>query len=221
MRCQMLRSTRRVALALLVILLVVLSVSACPAAQAAPPLEPAKPNRAGLLIQFGKSPSDIYTYCVSFVEPEISGDELLERSGTNPSFGTAGEVCRIGNVGCPAEDCFCACPFPNCTYWAYYHLRKGAWQYSQLGAMGSQLRNGDVDAWSWGEGADYETGGKPPPVLSFEQICPAETPTPTPPASTPPAPPPPVSIPEPSTLLLAAIGVAALGGFAKRAASRR
>ena len=134
------------------------------------------PNRAALVFRYGDG--SVQTRCVEFPETEIGGDELLNRSGVNPGFGPSMEVCSINGDGCPTDDCFCQCPFPNCEYWAYYHLKNGAWQYSSLGAADSVIKDGDVDGWSWGPG--NFTQGTEPPVRTFDEICPSTAATATP-----------------------------------------
>ena len=129
----------------------------------------------------------VQTKCVSFAEPAISGEELLTRSGMtvvlNPNGGFGGAVCSINGYGCayPTQDCFCKCQGVQCEYWAYYHWTGGAWQYSQVGATGYQVKNGALEGWSWGQG--NFSSGTIPPTVKFEDICtsPTATPTATPP----------------------------------------
>lgn len=149
------------------------------------------PNRAGLVIQYGDG--RIESACVSFSEPEISGFQLLQRSGLPMSYdaqsGTT--VCSIRDEGCafPSQSCFCQCEtVGQCIYWSYHRLQPdGSWRYSQLGATASKVRPGEVDGWRWGAG---ESQDAPPPIgVSFESIC-ATPPTNTPlPATATPAPP--------------------------------
>ncbi len=132
-----------------------------------------EPNQAGLVIQFGNG--TVATYCVEFAEPEISGYDLLIRSGlpvqASISAGSGVFICGIGEVGCPESDCMCEYP-PN--YWSYWHYRGGEWAYSQMGISGSIVGPADLEGWAWGD-------GDPPPDIAFDQICapPTETPTPT------------------------------------------
>lgn len=140
------------------------------------------PNRAGLVIRYGDG--SMWTKCIEFSEPELTGLELLLRSGLRivteegGPFGSA--VCKIEQDGCdyPLDDCFCKCMGADCTYWAYYHLRpNGTWEYSTVGASSYIVHHGDVEGWSWGPGT-YGEHGTEPPVIRFEQIC-APPPTPT------------------------------------------
>jgi len=153
---------RLVSLFLLLSLLVFLDVLPKGQAQTA--------NRAALVIQFDNA--RVLTFCISFSEPSISGHELLKRSGLPvvsaiDPLGYA--VCKINQVGCPEEDCFCQSP-PN--YWSYWHLNQNTWVYSAAGSSSYTIQNGAVDGWVWGPGPGY-----PPPALTFDQVC---NPTPTP-----------------------------------------
>ncbi len=142
-------------------------------------------NRAGLIIQHGDG--TVFTTCVAFDEPSISGLELLIRAGVSVSadsssgFGTT--VCALDGEGCnyPDQSCFCQCEGASCTYWVYWHLVSGEWQYSQLGAADWQITDGSVDGWVWGQGDPG--GGEKPPATSFDEICrvePTNTPLATP-----------------------------------------
>ncbi len=153
-------------------------------------------NRAGVVIQYGDG--RVETYCVLFSEPEISGLDLLQRTGVDVIIDTTmvwgAAVCKIGAEGCnfPLEPCFCQCQGATCVYWAYYHLRDGTWVYSDVGPSNYVVRDGDVDGWAWGAGLPGVA--TPPPVVELEAICPLTTspvtvtPTPTPTATATPLP---------------------------------
>ncbi len=119
-------------------------------------------SRAGLVVDMGDGTT--LTRCVTFSEEEISGLDLLERSGlevvTNRDV-----VCAIEGTGCPDSNCWCQCQGTPCVYWTYWHWRDGAWQYSQAGAAGYRVRDGDVEGWRWG------AGDSPSVSISFEQVC--------------------------------------------------
>jgi len=70
--------------------------------------------------------------------------------------GADGMVCAIDGVGCPASDCFCACPGgDDCRYWSYHHGTgedRSRWEASETGASGYSLTGGDVEGWAWGGG---------------------------------------------------------------------
>ena len=136
------------------------------------------PNRAVLIIAHGDG--HLTTYCIPFGEAEISGAEVLRRSGLSVRFtaylGFGAGVCAIDNERCPLEheDCFCQCKGTPCLYWSYWHWRDGRWLYSQVGASSYKVHDGDIEGWIWGDGQS------PPPLVPFEQVCvPTETPIPT------------------------------------------
>ena len=123
-------------------------------------------NRVGLVV--GKGDGSFVTRCVEFAEDELSGYDLLMRSGLQvvaiQSGGMGVMICEIDGEGCPANNCWCKCSGSTCTYWSYWHLEGREWSYAFMGALGHRVRSGDVDGWTWG-------AGDPPPALSFEQIC--------------------------------------------------
>jgi len=128
------------------------------------------PHRAGLVVRFGGEQTQ--TACVSFSEESITGIELLRRAGFSLVTGYAGAaVCKINDLGCPADNCFCQSFAPPYAYWAYFHSGgDGNWTYSNVGGGGYHVKAGQVEGWSWGPGESA-----PPPRLSFDQVCPAPT----------------------------------------------
>ncbi len=124
------------------------------------------PNRVGLVVRFDDG--SVITRCVEFGEAEISGYEVLMRSGLQvvavPSGGMGITICRIEDEGCPANNCFCKCSGSTCAYWSYWHLAGEEWSYSFAGADSYRVHSGDVEGWTWGK-------GEPPPTVSLEQIC--------------------------------------------------
>ena len=145
-------------------------------------------NRAGLVVRFGDG--SVVTACVQFTDESVSGADILRFSGmdviVDPSSGFGEAVCKINSGinsnGCdyPLDDCFCQCQGADCVYWAYYHLKNNAWEYSGRGASNYQVRDGDVEGWAWGPGSP--NGGSSdaaPPLIPFDQICIVDTPTPT------------------------------------------
>jgi hypothetical protein len=119
-------------------------------------------QRAALVVQNGDA--SLLTACVAFTEESLSGFELLNRSGlevasvTDPSLGTA--ICGIGAGGCPSTNCFCGMP----DYWSYWQPGEGDWAYAVIGSEQFLVKDGSIEAWSWGEGT-------PPAYLTFEQVC--------------------------------------------------
>ena len=131
-------------------------------------------HRAALVVRFGDG--SVETRCVAFSESSITGTELLTRSGLqivmDHTSGIGGAVCSIAEKGCafPTQDCFCRCQGLTCEYWAYYHWADG-WQYSQVGAGGYMVTDGALEGWSWGAG-NFASGVEPP-LLTFDEVCPA------------------------------------------------
>ena len=147
--------------------LVVLSVG-CGGAPAAAQEEM---HRAGLIVRHGDGRLT-YAY-VAFEEETISGIELLRRSGVplvTVSFGGLGEgVCSLEGEGCPAAECrrrVCQGSGADDPFWQYFRQdAPGRWRALVLGASASEVRDGDVDGWSW-------TGGEPGlPAASIEDIA--------------------------------------------------
>ncbi len=131
-------------------------------------------HRAGLVVRFGDG--RVITRCVTFTQDEISGLELLGRSGLSvmtQSSGIGAAICKIENQGCAADNCFCECKGDRCLYWSYWRLGQNGWVYAPAGAGITRVRPGDIDGWSW--------GADPPPTLpSLEEICqPSVRPSPT------------------------------------------
>lgn len=123
------------------------------------------PLRVGVLVQFADE--RVETYCVALDAPTPTGYDALLASGQPLEASVSAQgiaICRIGETGCPANDCFCQCRGADCNYWAYFALADGVWQTATVGAGGRAVRHGDVEGWRWGSGA-------PPPVMTFEQIC--------------------------------------------------
>jgi hypothetical protein len=125
----------------------------------------------------------LYTACVTFNEAELTGVQLLERSGLTIGMDAGNSagvlVCSIDGLGCdyPTEDCFCQCSGGGtCTYWAYFNLSpEGGWVYAPLGASGRKVHDGDVDLWAWIDSSgvgDFDAEALP--SLTFEEICQTE-----------------------------------------------
>ncbi len=144
------------------------------------PLNAQEPHRAGLVVQFGDG--TVLTRCITFTEDEISGEELLRRSGLRVLFdymtGLGTRVCQIEDEGCevPNEDCWCQCQSTPCFYWNYFYVAEGRWRYSNVGCGARKVRDGDIEGWIWGDGRTT------PALFTLEDICgPSEsTPEPTP-----------------------------------------
>lgn len=146
-------------------------------------------NQAGLVIVHGNG--QVITRCVQFSEPELSGYDLLQRSGLDLNIDAGGmgvAICRIDNEGCtyPQQSCFCGTEGDSYRYWAYWQLAGGIWQYANLGASNHQVQPGTVEGWIWGTG-NLEAA-TPPPLISLAEICAPPTASPTPAATSTPLP---------------------------------
>lgn len=128
-------------------------------------------NAAGLVVDYGDGRVS-YAW-VPFEEEEISGIELLRRSGLDlvtVGFGGMGEaVCQIDDTGCPLDECrgrLCQTSDPESPFWHYSRQTvPGEWELVALGASGTTVRDGDIDGWSW-------TGGEAVlPPLTMEQLA--------------------------------------------------
>jgi len=133
-------------------------------------------NQAALVIDYGEG--NVETRCLAFDTPQISGYDLLEQSGLGleSDFQAGGAaVCRVGETGCPASDCFCQCRGGGeCVYWSYWHQLEGQWLYSQIASNAYQVSDGAVEGWVWGPGSVTEA--QPPPLLTHAEICQAASP---------------------------------------------
>jgi hypothetical protein len=132
-------------------------------------------NRAGLVVVHGDG--SVATRCVAFSEASISGADLLARSGFDlavEASSMGATVCSIDGEGCsfPQQSCFCACEGSPCIYWSYWRLAGDTWRYSNVGAGGSSVSDGEIDGWRWGLGSVEKA--EAPPVISFEEICAAD-----------------------------------------------
>ena len=119
-------------------------------------------HRAGMAIFSGDN--TLVTDCISYTESNLTGLQLLQRSGqaivtaTNPTQGTA--VCKIGQVGDDSNNCFGSMP----NYWSYWLLGNNGWEYSTKGADQTPVVDGGVYAWSWGT-------GETPALVTFQNTC--------------------------------------------------
>jgi hypothetical protein len=137
-------------------------------------------NRAGLVIVHGDG--TVVTRCVAFEDETISGYDLLARSGLDLRMEVAGmgpAICRLDQEGCDeGQDCFCHCQSGSCTYWTYWRQVPAGetmeWQYSSIGAGNTQVTDGMVEGWVWGESAAAQDATVAPPSLSFDEVCSGE-----------------------------------------------
>ena len=140
-------------------------------------------GRVGLVVQFDGS--SIITKCVTIPVDEDAkagcnlngwcnagvGDSTVETvlsnsglrvvtGGTDPCFGRP--LCKIEDAGCDASNCFC-----SSSYWGFFYLSSGSWQYAECGISGFNVKDGDVLGFRWG---NY---GSTPEVHTFDELCPS------------------------------------------------
>jgi hypothetical protein len=126
------------------------------------------PDQGEIVVQLDDG--EVLVSELSFTGP-ISGLEALALSGLD--YGTSyGTVCSIEGVGCPADDCFCACPPPytDCQYWNYFYWDGSGsqWESHAVGANASVLNDGAVEGWVWG--AYGVALPAPPPTATAEIV---------------------------------------------------
>ncbi|MFW5940438.1 MAG: hypothetical protein ACOCXI_01460 [Chloroflexota bacterium] len=159
---------RRIQSYYLLILVMALSAGLLPAT-AMHAQEPDQ-NRAALVVRYDEE--NVGTHCVAFEEPEITGLELLRRSGVALEIEDVGlgvTICRVGETGCSADNCFCECQGGECRYWSYWYQNDGEWRYAALGAHARMVGDGAVEGWSWGPGSVTEAIS--PPSVTFDEVC--------------------------------------------------
>lgn len=139
-------------IAMLLATLILGVVLLMPVPSAFPAAPEVTPNRADIVVQFPNG--TVVTRRITFTET-ISGLEALRRTGLpliekGNSFGIS--VCRIGNTGCIADDCFCGCqpPFTTCLFWSYERWDGSSWAALPVGAAATTVTNGMVEGWTWG-----------------------------------------------------------------------
>jgi len=161
-------------------------------------------KRVGLVIRY--SDGSVHTEVVTVPEDATTFDVLQAANITlvwaDMGFGPA--ICKIGNDGCPADNCFCDPAY----FWGYWHLKPdgSGWESSMVGVGGYVPKDGDVEGFAW---TDFDANFNPlvePPVYTFEELL-AMTQAP-------------VQIPEPMTLLLVGSGLVGLAGYARRRSQR-
>lgn len=147
-------------------------------------------DHAALVVQFRNG--TIITECVRLREHTSSiwstGEELLNDATIDIDIwheeGQGTSVCQIEQEGCNTDanegtttNCFCECSEPDsCTRWHHRTLENGEWKYDpSFKITQSMIESGDIVGWLWSDNISASIDQ----VFTFEQICPAATPTPT------------------------------------------
>lgn len=122
----------------------------------------AQAGQAGVVVRHGSG--KIVTKCVDFgTQENMTGVQLLEKSGLNPQFYNGfifainGESAKKYNEPGAGDD-----------YWSYWHADNiGNWLYSSLGPKNNKVNDGEVDGWQRG-GSSLLL-----PTIKLSDICPA------------------------------------------------
>jgi hypothetical protein len=127
-------------------------------------------HHAALVIQHASG--SVITRCVAFAEDQITGLQLVERSGVQydaEGFGSMGSaMCQLDREPSTVPPgCFGSGP-----YWQYFHRRGGSWQTSTMGASSSGVHDGDMDGWHYAVGANQAPG-----IVAFATVCGAPAPS--------------------------------------------
>ena len=128
-------------------------------------------HHAALVIQHASG--SVITRCVAFAEEQITGLQLVERSGVqyeSQGFGSMGSaMCQLDREPSTVPPgCFGSGP-----YWQYFHRQGAGWQTSPLGASSSPLHDGDMDGWRYAVGKNQA-----PSMVAFASVCRAPAPPP-------------------------------------------
>ena len=132
-------------------------------------------HHAALVVEH--SSGRLLTRCVGFLEDQISGLQLIERSGIEyqaQQFGGLGSaICQLDSEPQPVPS---GC-FGGGAYWQYFHRTPSGWIQSGAGVSTWSLHDGDLDGWRYASGA-----GQAPVNISFQSVCAPATPSATRPA---------------------------------------
>lgn len=116
---------------------------------------PGTSARARVAVVIDLGGGDVRASCVEF-DGSITGIEALRRADADPVVrgysDLGGAICALCGVGCPGDGSCLTCAAPKS--WGYYRRPAGAsaFTYSRTGAGSVNLRDGDVEGWSWGSG---------------------------------------------------------------------
>ena len=121
-------------------------------------------DKAGLVVQFDNF--TIIKKCIEFQSGasalDVLGNSGLQIVTKDYGAGLGVALCKIGDVGCSADNCFC-----QSQYWGFYYIVGGNWEYAPVGISGYTVRNGDVLGFRWG------VYGDKPELHSFDEVCPS------------------------------------------------
>ena len=138
---------------------------------------------AALIVVTG---SQTIRYCVALDGQSVDGLHLVAlahaQHGLQYRLGFGGQaVCQLAGVGASGDTCFGA--YPN--FWGLWQGDgHGGWSWSSSGGASVSIRDGDLEAWTWGAGDSGATHPSPP-AATFVSVCgAASTPSSVPPAST-------------------------------------
>lgn len=133
-------------------------------------------HHAALIVEH--SSGRLLTRCVGFLEDQISGLQLIQRSGieyqTQQFGGLGSAICQLDYEpqtipsGC----------FGGGAYWQYFHRVPSGWVQSGSGAGSWSLHDGDMDGWRYASGA-----GQAPINIAFNSVCAPAAPSTTAPAT--------------------------------------
>lgn len=131
------------------------------------------PDNVGIVIETADLRDE---FCVNTGGERMAAIDVLARTGLDVVVQDFGgdqlTLCRVGEVGCERDDCFCACADPDqgCTFWGVYELEPdGSWTFAQVGLGEMMLGPGDVLGLRW----DVQTpdGGAAPQTPDPEAVC--------------------------------------------------
>jgi len=150
---------------------------------------------------------EVRAFCVEVETPTTDVPPLLATGldVETKDWGWGVTVCRIEDLGCPAEDCWCD---PEGRSWAFFRWAENGWH----SPMDLTVEEGDVTAWVW---TDWDPDTWLPnnwPSLedvTLDKVCAMQFEQ--------------EFVPEPGTVLLLGSGLASLAGSAglKLRASRK
>jgi hypothetical protein len=143
---------------------------------AAPPAFCADEGPRAVLVVDRENGAAPLRMCVGLPDEEVSGIKLIKLAnaqyGLQYRLGHGGAaVCQLANVpaGTPPNDCL----RQGDPFWGYWRGDGGGWQWSGSGAAATEVRDGDVDGWSFGMGNDGSSHPQPPSTRASDVCRPA------------------------------------------------